>query len=125
LGISLLQNYRYYLGMNSGASQPVAPAVELRAAVRFPLRIPIVVTTQGGEVRAMTVNISANGVLFDELAAPLTVGSSVAFTIPMPAEAMGTPTDVVVRCDGRVVRCSKNGSSWQAAAVIDKYYFSH
>lgn len=125
LGISLLQKYRYYLGMNSGVSPPVAPAIELRAAVRFPLRIPIVVTTESGDVSAMTVNISASGILFEELAAPLAVATAVSFTIPMPAEAMGTPTDVVVRCAGRVVRSTKNDGGWQAAAVIDEYQFSH
>jgi hypothetical protein len=43
----------------------------------------------------------------------------------MPAEAMGTPADVVANCTGRVVRCTRAKDGWQAAAVIDKYYFSH
>lgn len=101
---------------------------ELRAAVRFPLSVPISLSTEGGEIAAQTVNISANGVLF-ELTKALRVGSTVSFVIQMPAEAMGTPTDVVVNCAGRVVRCAEikaeNNKSWHAAAVIDKYYFSH
>jgi PilZ domain len=125
LGISLVQHNGYYLRMDTGVSAPLVQPVELRAAVRFPLRIKIAITTEAGEVSAMTVNISANGILCEELAEPLTVGSPVSFTIPMPAEAMGTPSDVVVRCVGRVVRCTKNESGWQAAAVIDKYYFGH
>jgi hypothetical protein len=111
--------------MNSGVSAPAVPPVELRAAVRFPLCIPITITTGAGDVSAMTVNISANGILFEKLVSPLELGSAVSFTIPMPAEAMGTPADVVVRCTGRVVRCAQNENGWQAAAVIDKYYFSH
>ena len=103
---------------------PAEASIELRAAVRFPLRIPISVSTQAGDVAAMTVNISANGVLF-ELGRPLKVGSSVSFTIPMPAEAMGTPADVVANCSGRVVRCTQAENGWQAAAVIDQYHFSH
>jgi PilZ domain len=111
--------------MNSGVSTPAVPPVELRAAVRFPLCIPITITTEAGEVSATTVNISANGVLFEKMMSPLHLGSPVSFTIPMPAEAMGTPADVVVRCTGRIVRSVQGENGWQAAAVIDKYYFSH
>lgn len=110
--------------MNTEVTAPAEASIELRAAVRFPLRIPISVFTEIGEVRAMTVNISANGVLF-ELSESLKVASSVSFTIPMPAEAMGTPSDVVANCTGRVVRCTQAENGWQAAAVIDKYHFSH
>ena len=110
--------------MNTEVTAPTAAPVELRAAVRFPLCIPITVATEHGDVNAMTVNISANGVLF-ELADPLQVGSTVSFTIPMPAEAMGTPADVVVNCSGRVVRCTPAENGWKSAAVIDRYYFSH
>jgi hypothetical protein len=110
--------------MDAGARMPAEPPVELRAAVRFPLRIPIAVRTEAGDIAAMTVNISANGVLF-EVPGQLLVGSIVSFTIPMPAAAMGTPEDVVVNCSGRVVRCNESEKGWQAAAVIDKYYFSH
>lgn len=99
-------------------------AIELRAAVRFPLRIPIRVVTEQGGVDAMTVNISANGILF-EMPNPLDTGCHVGFTIPMPAAAMGTPEDVVVRCEGRVVRACQTVKDWQVAACIDKYYFSH
>jgi hypothetical protein len=102
--------------------------VELRAAVRFPLRVPITISTETGDLPAVTENISANGVLF-ELATSLAIGSIVAFTIKMPAEAMGTPTDVVLHCTGRVVRCSPvtktDVQTTHVAAVIDKYYFSH
>jgi len=110
--------------MDPGVTTPVVSPVELRAAVRFPLCIPIMVSTPEGRVDAMTVNISANGILF-ELAQPVDVGSSVSFTIQMPAEAMGTPSDVVANCSGRVVRCSSVKSRWQVAAMIDKYYFGH
>ena len=102
---------------------PDAP-VELRAAVRFPLRIPVTILTDAGQMAAMTVNISANGVLF-EVPGPLEVGSIVSFTIPMPAEAMGSATDMVVKCSGRIVRSREAQGCWEAAALIDKYYFSH
>lgn len=98
--------------------------VELRAAVRFPLCVPITISSEAGDLPAVTENISANGVLF-EVAIPLVVGSIVAFTIAMPAEAMGTPTDVVLHCIGRVVRCTPDVKTTHVAAVIDKYHFSH
>lgn len=80
--------------------------------------------TDRGEMEATTVNISANGILF-EMEHPLDIGSHLGFTIPMPAAAMGTPLDVVVRCEGRVVRTCETVKDWQVAACIDKYYFSH
>jgi hypothetical protein len=102
--------------------------VELRSAVRFPLRVPITVSTEFGDLPAVTENISASGVLF-ELGSSLAVGTIVSFTIKMPAEAMGTPTDVVLHCTGRVVRCTPDVKSdvqtTHVAAVIDKYHFSH
>jgi hypothetical protein len=110
--------------MNPALSLPNEPSVELRAAVRFPLRIPISIHTELGEKNAMTENISAIGILF-ELAETLPIMSSVNFTIQMPAEAVGAPSDVVVHCTGRVVRSTLRESSWHVAAVIDKYYFSH
>lgn len=110
--------------MNPSLSLPSERGVELRAAVRFPLRIPIVISTEAGEKNAMTENISAIGILCTT-GEMLPVGSSVSFTIPMPAEAMGTSQDVVVRCAGRVVRSTPTESGWHVAAMIDKYYFSH
>src|ERR1700677_881933 len=98
--------------------------VELRAAVRFPLCVPITICTETGDLPAVTENISANGVLF-ELATPLVGGCIVSFTITMPDEAMGAPTDVVLHCAGRVVRCTAYETKWHVAAVIDKYHFSH
>lgn len=122
--IPLHRNFGYDSCMNIGVTGPTDSTVELRAAVRFPLCIPITVTAEAGELAAMTVNISANGILF-EVPAPLVVGSIVSFVIPMPAEAMGTATDMVAKCSGRVVRCNGAEKCWQAAALIDKYYFSH
>lgn len=98
--------------------------IELRGAVRFPLSIPVNLYTEGGEVAAVTVNISASGILF-QLPEPLALRSPVSFTIKMPAEAMGTASDVVVHCAGRIVRSGRNDGGAYAAAVIDKYYFRH
>jgi hypothetical protein len=110
--------------MDLSAEVTTERPVELRAAVRFPLCVPITVSTETGDLPAVTENISANGVLF-QVAVPLEKGSAVGFTVSMPAEAMGTPTDVVLHCTGRVVRCTPDVKTNHVAVVIDEYHFSH
>lgn len=95
---------------------------EVRCAVRFPLHLPVRLITGSGEHDAVTENISANGVLF-HLQTPLEVNSTFEFTVKMPAAALGTPTDVVVHCSGRVVRSYAQPPDAYAAAVIDEYRF--
>jgi hypothetical protein len=101
---------------------PVGGA-ELRNAVRFPLHIPVKIYAGDMQLDAMTENISATGVLF-LVDRSLPVNMEVRFSMKMPAEAMGTPVDVLVHCGGRVVRCTSSGGCTQVAAVIDEYYFS-
>jgi hypothetical protein len=96
---------------------------ELRNAVRFPLHIPVKIFAEGMELDAMTVNISATGILFI-VDRPLPLQLQLRFTMKMPAKAMGAPVDVVVHCSGRVVRCTSSGNSMQTAAMIDEYHFS-
>jgi len=95
---------------------------EVRCAVRFPIRLPVSVFIGQGEREAWTKNISAGGVLL-ELDYSLLVGDSVEFAMKMPAAVLGTPNDVVVHCEGRVVRSSASPPGYQVAAVIDQYRF--
>ena len=97
-------------------------STELRTSVRFPLRLPIAITTSGEEHKAETNNISAGGVLF-HLESEMTVGSPLEFRISMPAAVLGASTDVLVTGLGRVVRCSVEGERRAIAAVIDEYRF--
>lgn len=93
----------------------------VRAAVRFPMRLPLLIQTPEGQLHAVTENISANGLLFvcDEL---IEVSSRIEFTIAMPAAVMGAPKDVTIHCVGRVVRnCLQDGQK-KTAAVIDEYF---
>ena len=99
------------------------PATEVRCAVRFPLSLPIRVVTKNGEYDAVTENISASGVLF-KLDKALNVDSVVEFFLKMPAQVLGTPADVVLRCAGRVVRSYGGAEDYHAAAVIDDYVFT-
>jgi hypothetical protein len=96
---------------------------EVRCAVRFPLALPVVLSTSTGEVAARTRNVSASGALFelDELLSP---GLEIGFSMRMPGPVLGAPHDVLVRCTGRVVRCSSSQHSYTAAATIDEYEFA-
>lgn len=101
---------------------PAEPKQEVRCAVRFPLRLPVVVSGTSGEQSALTENVSASGVLF-EMAHALQVGENIQFSLRMPGAVLGTPHDVLVNCRGRVVRCSMSQSQSHVAATIDDYQF--
>ena len=93
----------------------------VRTAVRFPMRLPIRVQTEQGELEAITENISANGLLFVSEHLPQ-VDSKIEFTIAMPSAVMGTTNDVTIHCIGRVVRHYIQNGEKKAAAVIDEYF---
>lgn len=103
------------------AQQP-EPRKEVRCAVRFPLQLVAVLSMGERQLRARTRNVSSNGVLF-ELEKSLNVGQNIDFSLQMPGGVFGTPRDVMVRCHGRVVRCSISQGQYQAAATIDGYQF--
>ena len=95
---------------------------DMRSAVRFPLRLPVAVKVEAAERTAETGDISAGGVLFyvDE---NMAVGSSIEFSIVMPAQVLGAEVDVQVKCEGRVVRSFDEDGRHAIAAVIDEYRF--
>ncbi len=94
----------------------------MRSSVRFPLHLPIAVRAESYEHQSQTSDISAGGVLFD-MEGDVEVGSKIEFTISLPARVVAACEDVVVKCVGRVVRCSPNGERRSVAAVIDDYQF--
>ena len=55
--------------------------------------------------------------------AEIAVGAIVQFTIRMPGETLGAAEDVLVQCDGRVVRSCQEGSGRTVAVAIDEYRF--
>lgn len=95
----------------------------MRSAVRFPLELPVAVQARRESFDAVTRDISAGGVLFT-MAASVEVGSVIEFSISMPAKIIGAEQDVLVKCIGRVVRCSPEGDNCAVAAVIDEYNIS-
>ena len=100
-----------------------APRQEVRCAVRFPLSLPVVLSTDDAEFPAATVNVSASGVLFvtDRKVSSATL---IGFSLRMPGEILGTPRDVLVHCRGRVVRCYPSQTGYHTAATIDEYRFA-
>jgi hypothetical protein len=106
-----------------GVQTTVNGRQEVRCAVRFPLALPVVVSTGDNDIPALTRNISASGVLFS-LDRALDVGQDVRFSMRMPHSILGTPHDVLVHCTGRVVRCSSSHKEHLAAATIDEYRFA-
>jgi len=96
---------------------------EVRCAVRFPLSLPVVLSTGENDAEGQTKNVSASGVLF-ALDKALRVGLDIRFSMRMPRETLGSPQDVVVHCKGRVVRCSSSHNEHLAAATIDEYRFA-
>jgi hypothetical protein len=107
----------------SPTSVATTPRQEVRCAVRFPLSLPVVLSTDAEEFTAVTSNVSASGVLFitDR---KVSSGTQIGFSLRMPGEILGTPRDVLVHCLGRVVRCYPSQIGYNTAATIDEYRFA-
>lgn len=102
-------------GMGSGS------LMELRASVRFPVRIKVQIQTAQGKEDAETINVSASGVLL-AFSRALDAGSAIEVDMIMPSSTLGTPQDVRVRCQGRVIRSYRKGPAQvEIATVIDHY----
>ena len=95
---------------------------DLRNAVRFPLHLPVTLKTSTDEHRVETIDISAGGILFRS-ETEVQVGSAVEFTVAMPGDVLGSDRDILVKCNGRVVRCSHERSGLSIAVIIDEYKF--
>ena len=101
---------------------------EARTGKRFPLELPIRIRRKGGDDKATTADMSAAGV-YIMADTDRSVGSPIEFDITLPADVLGTPTDVDVHCTGRVVRKESGTSSGKkkkkngVACVIDQYEF--
>ena len=95
---------------------------DMQSATRFPIKLPISVKSTLGESCSETENISANGVLF-QMESDMPLGSTVDFTISMPAAILGAETDVKLDCRGRVVRSADEGGRKGIGVVIDEYRF--
>ena len=106
--------------MPDAPTEEIVKGEPVRAAVRFPLHLELVLFADQREYHAVTEDVSASGVLFssDELP-PL--NAPVEFRLTMPAKVMGGADDVVLHCTGRIVRHALSDGRRLAAAVIDEY----
>ncbi len=95
----------------------------VRSAVRFPLQLTAILTVNGRELEAKTENVSANGISL-WIAESVMPGQEIRFQLKMQGDVLGTTRDVVVTCEGRVVRCEAVDDAFQVAATIDAYQFS-
>ena len=92
------------------------------------MHLPIRVGPKSKAVKGTTGDVSAAGV-FIQADPSLRVGAHVRFNITLPAKLLGTPRDVDVECEGRVVRVEKpplkgkKAKRVGLACVIDKYTF--
>ena len=122
--LSIMNGQRSGLPSLQTPTEAPASRQEVRCAVRFPLVLPVVLSTgSDAESAALTRNVSASGVLF-ELAGPLQKGLEIRFSLHMPGAVLGTAHDILVHCTGRVVRCSMSHTQYLAAATIDEYKFA-
>ncbi len=95
--------------------------LELRASVRFPVRMKVQIQTVNGKEDAETINVSASGVLF-AFSRPLDAGSAIEVDMIMPSNTLGTSHDVRLHCQGRVIRSYRKGPvQVEIATVIDSY----
>ena len=106
--------------MSDVPAEELVKGEPVRAAVRFPLHLELVLFAQEREYHAVTEDVSASGVLFSSNDLP-PLHSPVEFRLTMPARVMGAAEDVVLHCTGRIVRHATSGGRRFAAAVIDEY----
>ena len=106
--------------MQDAAAEEIVKGEPVRAAVRFPLHLELVLFANQREYHAVTEDVSASGVLFTSDDLP-PLNTAVEFRLTMPARVMGGEDDVVLHCTGRIVRHTSSGGKQLAAAVIDEY----
>ncbi len=96
--------------------QPInpRPLTESRALARYPVALPITLEGEEGQ----TLDLSAQGVLFESAARP-EVGSHVSLAIHYQVG----DTPLVLDCDGEVVRVECHGSACNIAVRLRRPLF--
>ena len=101
--------------------KPDQPSDPMRNGVRFPLHLQVRVETEGGTFDAVTEDVSASGVLFITQAEAPAINAQLTWTMLLPGAVMGSATDTLVHCVGRVIWKKSGNGSQQIGAVIDSY----
>jgi hypothetical protein len=98
---------------------------EARTGKRFPVSLPIRIEGEeaGSQQIGSTHDMSAAGVYL-VLDRSLEPGSVIKFEMTVPADVIGAPQNMTVRCEGRVLRSDPKGPREKGVAcVIDSYEF--
>ena len=95
---------------------------ELRSAVRFPMHLPVLLMVGSEEVKAVTVNMSNNGVLL-EVPHAIPEKTGLEFLLEVPREVTLNSSTAAIHCAGHVIRSYQENGSCFVAAVIDEYRF--
>jgi hypothetical protein len=85
------------------------------------MQLPLTIQTDFGDYKAVTENVSANGLLFVCDYLPQ-LNSEIEFTMTMPSSIMGSDRDVSIHCVGRIIRHEQDSGVKKAAVVIDEYF---
>jgi PilZ domain len=99
--------------------------VERRAAPRFTIRLPLTIKVGGGEIAAVTRDISSSGVYFylESDHGQIAPSGSIEFIIVLPPE-ITLSTHMRVACKGKVLRRHHpTALGIGMVAVIDSYSF--
>jgi len=81
---------------------------DVQSAARFPVKLPVAVKS-GTEVCSRKHRTFRETEFYSRWTPDMPVGSSVDFTISLPADVVGAQEDVRVDCRGRVVRSFEDG----------------
>ena len=104
----------------------VAAQPEQRSMRRFGMQLPVQVKapTAGGDVLAVTRDVSARGVFIFFDGIEVTRDSDIEFTLTLPPEITMTQ-GIRVHCRGQVVRVEQNSNGGKSgmAIAIDHYRF--
>lgn len=93
-----------------------------RAAIRFPIRLPVHLIAGGNQCTAETENFSSSGALF-RVSTPIPAGSAIQFLLEIPSGIIGTDVTAAIHGEGQVIRSyQENGQSY-VAVVINDYRF--
>ena len=95
---------------------------ELRSAVRFPMHLPVLLMVGGVEVKAVTVNMSHNGVLL-KVPHAIPTDTGLEFLLEVPRDVTLNEATAAIHCIGHTIRSYQEDGHCYVAAVIDEYRF--
>ena len=86
------------------------------------MHLPVLLMVGGAEVRAVTVNMSNNGVLL-EVPRSIPAQTGLEFLLQVPREVTLNDSTAAIYCLGHVIRSYQENGVHYVAAVIDEYRF--